>query len=120
MLYFSSMPHETPKVDLTAMREQAGLTRREFARRLQTSHTNVNAWEKSGWIAKTEFVAPAAEILGVTIEELIGLPKKRANPIPGGKLGQVFAQASQLPRSKQQQVSALLEAFVAQHEAKAS
>ena len=120
MLYFPSMPHETPKVDLTAMRERAGLTRREFARRLETSHTNVNAWEKSGWITKTEFIAPAADILGVTVEDLLGLPKKRSNPIPGGKLGQAFAEASKLPRSKQQQVSALLEAFVAQHQAKAS
>jgi len=120
MVYFPSMPHETPKVDLAGMREQTGLTRREFARRLDTSHTNVNAWEKSGWIAKTEFLAPAASILGVTIEDLLGLPKKRSNPIPGGKLGQAFTQAARLPRSKQQQISALLEAFVDQHEAKAS
>ena len=120
MLYFPSMPHETPKVDLTDMRERAGLTRREFARRIETSHTNVNAWEKAGWIAKAEFIAPAAAILGVTVEDLLGLPKKRDNPIPGGKLGQTFAQAAKLPRSKQQQVSALLEAFVAQHAASSS
>ncbi len=109
------MPEEVPKVDLTEMRERAGLTRREFARRLATSHTNVNAWEKSGWITKAEFLAPAASILGVTVEDLLGLPKTRNNPIPGGKLGQAFAAAAKLPRSKQDKVIALLDAFTAQH-----
>ncbi len=109
------MPNEVPKVDLSTMRERAGLTRREFARRLETSHTNVNTWERAGWITKAEFLAPAASILGVTIEELLGLPKKRKNPIPGGKLGQAFAQAAKLPRSKQEKVIALLDAFVTAH-----
>ena len=115
MLYFPSMTHDVPNVDLTKMREGAGLTRREFARQLQTSHTNVNSWEKSGWITKAEFLVPAASILGVTVEDLLGLPKKRSNPIPGGKLGQAFEQAAKLPRSKQEKVIALLDAFVVAH-----
>jgi len=110
------------EIDLTAMRERAGLSRREFARQLGTSHTNVNSWEQAGWITKSEFIVPAAAILGVTVEELLGLPKTRKNPIPGGRLGQAFAAASELPRSKQEKVIALLDAFVAQHstEARAS
>jgi transcriptional regulator with XRE-family HTH domain len=120
MLYFPSMSHEVPKVDLAGMRERAGLTRREFARRLETSHTNVNAWEKAGWITKAEFLVPAASILGVTLEDLLGLPKKRKNPVPGGKLGQSYVQAAKLPRSKQEKVIALLDAFTAQHSAASS
>ena len=116
MLYFLSMSQEeVPSIDLSAMIEKAGLTRREFARRLNTSHTNVNTWEKAGWITKAEFIVPAASVLGVTVEELLGVPKKRSNPIPGGKLGQAFVEASKLPRSKQSKVIDLLEAFVAQH-----
>ena len=114
------MPEDFPKVDLAEMRERAGLTRREFARRLETSHTNVNAWERAGWITKAEFLAPAASILGVTVEDLLGLPKTRHNPIPGGKLGQAFAAASKLPRGKQEKVIALLEAFIAQHAAEST
>ena len=109
------MANDVPKVDLSGMRERAGLTRRELARRLDTSHTNVNTWERAGWITKAEFLAPAASILGVTIEDLLGLPKKRSNPIPGGKLGEAFAAAGELPRSKQDKIIALLEAFIAQH-----
>jgi transcriptional regulator with XRE-family HTH domain len=97
------------------MREQVGLSRREFARQLNTSHTNINSWEKSGWITKSEFLAPAAAILGVSVEDLLGLPPKRNNHIPGGKLGLAFEAASKLPRSKQNRVIDLLEAFIAQH-----
>ena len=109
------MTYAVPKIDLSQMRENAGLSRREFARQLGLSHTIVNAWEKAGWITKTEFLIPSATILGVTVEDLLGLPKKRGNPIPGGKLGLAFEQASKLPRSKQEKVIALLDAFVTAH-----
>ncbi len=108
------MPRDT-EIDLTAMRERAGLSRREFARQLGTCHTNVNSWEQAGWITKSEFIVPAASILGVTVEELLGLPKMRKNPLPGGRLGQAFAAATELPRGKQEKIIALLDAFVAQH-----
>lgn len=107
--------YDVPKIDLTQMRENAGLSRREFARQLGLSHTIVNAWERAGWVTKTEFLVPAASILGVTVDDLLGLPKKRGNPIPGGKLGLAFEQASKLPRSKQEKVIALLDAFVTAH-----
>ena len=86
-MYFYTTMTDTLPIDLTAMRERAGLTVREFARELGTYHTNVLNWEKAGRITKTEFIVPAASILGVTVEELLGLPKTRNNPIPGGKLG---------------------------------
>ena len=120
MMYFCTTMTDTLPIDLTAMRERAGLTVREFARELGTYHTNVLNWEKAGRITKTEFIVPAASILGVTVEELLGLPKMRNNPIPGGKLGQAFEAAAKLPRGKQEKVIALLDAFVAQHTAEAS
>lgn len=120
MMYFCTTMTETHPIDLTAMRERAGLTVREFARELGTYHTNVLNWEKAGRITKTEFVVPAASALGVTVEELLGLPKTRNNPVPGGKLGQAFEAAAKLPRGKQEKVIALLDAFVAQHTAEAS
>ena len=109
------MTHEVPAIDLKAMREQVGLSRREFARQLNTSHTNINSWEKSGWITKSEFLQPAATILGVSVEDLLGIPAKRGKHLPGGRLGVAFEAASKLPRSKQGRVIDLLEAFIAQH-----
>jgi len=72
-------------------------------------------WERSGKVAKPEFLLPLSRIFGVTVEELLGDPKPRRVANPGGKLGQVFEAAARLPRSKQDKVIALLEAFVDQH-----
>ena len=99
------------------MREQAGLSVRELAAQIGTHHTNLSYWERSGKISNIDFLQPLAKALGVTIEELLGIPKPRKNHIPGGKLGKAFEDASKLPRSKQEQVIALLEAFVSSHSA---
>ena len=111
-----TMPPQINRIDLKAMREKAGLGLRELARQLDTNHTNVVNWEKTGWINKTEFVAPMAEILGVTIEELLGLPKTRNNAMPGGKLGESFRKVAELPRGQQQKVIEMAEGFIALHE----
>jgi hypothetical protein len=54
--------------------------------------------------------------LGVTTEILLGDTgaKQRGNG-PAGKMRRLFESASALPRSQQQKVIALLDAFVAQH-----
>jgi len=121
MVYFPTMT-DTGKhsAHLTALREHAGLTVRELARQLGTSHPNILSWEKNGRVAKTEFLLPMARILGVTVEEVLGEVRPRRVANPGGKLGQVFDAAAKLPRSKQQKVIALLEAFVDQHAAASS
>ena len=121
MVYFPTMT-DTGKhsAHLTALREHAGLTVRELARQLGTSHPNILSWEKNGRVAKTEFLLPMARILGVTVEEVLGEVRPRRVANPGGKLGQVFDAAAKLPRSKQEKVIALLEAFVDQHAAVSS
>jgi transcriptional regulator with XRE-family HTH domain len=122
MLYFRTVNSNLApsRIDLASLRARSGLSVRELARQLETSHTNIINWEKSGRVTKTEFIAPLAALLGVTPEELLGLPKSRLGPPAGGKLGQLFEAAAKLPRSKQEKVIALLEAFVDQHQATAS
>lgn len=117
MAYFVSMPtnSETSPVDLTSLREAAGLTARGLARELGITHAAVLKWERAGKVAKTEFLIPMARILGVTIEELLGQPTPRKSATPGGKLGQVFREVSELPRSQQEKVIAILEPFVSAH-----
>ncbi len=80
-------------------------------------HPNILTWERNGRVAKTEFLLPMARILGVTVEEVLGEARPRRVANPGGRLGQVFEAAAKLPRSKQDKVIALLEAFVDQHAA---
>lgn len=113
------MPTQTQHINLSSMRENVGLTVRELARQLNTNHTNVINWERAGWITKTEFVAPLSSILGVTIEELLALPKPRRSVAPGGKLGQVFRAVSELPRSQQQRILGTVEDMLLAQQAKA-
>jgi transcriptional regulator with XRE-family HTH domain len=119
MVYISAMLPDKPDTlsHLARLREQAGLTVRELARQLGTPHTNVMYWERTGKVARPEFLIPMARILGVTVDELLGEPKARRVANPGGKLGQVFDAAAKLPRSKQEKIIAVLEAFIDQHAA---
>ena len=121
MVYFISMPKtESLPVDLARLRENAGLTVRGLARELGINHTTVLKWEQTGKVAKTEFLVPMSSLLGVTIEELLGQPKPRRSAAPGGKLGQMFREVSEMPRRKQQQIIEVIEALVDRHDAKAS
>jgi transcriptional regulator with XRE-family HTH domain len=120
MVYFISMTqNQEPFVDLAKMRENAGLTVRGLANELGISHTAVLKWEKAGKVNKTEFLAPLSQIFGVTIEELLGQPTPRRNAAPGGKLGQVFREVSELPRSQQSRIISLVEDILTAQKAKA-
>jgi transcriptional regulator with XRE-family HTH domain len=100
---------------LTLLREQAGLTLRELARQVGTSHSNLLYWERSGKVGKMEFLLPIAKALGVTVEEILGQPRPRKTITAGGKMGQLFEEASKMPRSQQDKVVAVLEPFVTVH-----
>jgi len=116
MVYFISMTKEQGAfVGLAKMREEVGLTARGLAHQLGISHTAVLKWEKAGRVNKTEFLAPLAEIFGVTIEELLGQPAPRRNAALGGKLGEVFREVAELPRSQQSKVIEMARGFIALH-----
>lgn len=110
------MPEDSHPTSLRELRERAGLTVRQLAKQIGTYHTNVSSWERSGRVAKTEFVAPLAAALGVTVEEILGLPRSRQGPTPGGKLGQVLESAAKLPRNQQQKIIDMAQAYIAQYE----
>ena len=88
---------------------------RELARQVGTSHSNLLYWERSGKVGKMDFLLPMAKALGVTVEEVLGEPRPRKTITAGGKIGQLFEEASKLPRSQQNKVVAILEPFVAAH-----
>jgi transcriptional regulator with XRE-family HTH domain len=103
---------------LRELRERAGISVRQLARILAIHHTNIVYWEKSGRIAKVELLPKMAEALGVTIEELLGLPKPRRVTVPAGRLGQVFRDVSELPRNQQQRIVEVVEDMIAGQKAK--
>ena len=103
------------KSKLRLLREKAGLSIRELGRMLDEQPTNLSYWERSGKLPRADLLVPMAKALGVTVEELLGEPKPRQSTNPGGKMRQLFESASQLPRSQQQKVVAVLEPFIKQH-----
>ena len=113
---FMSRKHTgTPR--LRELREAAGLSIRELARRIDEDHSNVRYWENSGKPPRSDVLIPMAEALGVTVEELLGEPRPRRAVLPGGKLGETFAAVSKLPRRQQQKVVEMAQGFVALHSA---
>ena len=100
---------------LRALREKSGLTARELARQVGTTHQNILYWEKIGRVAKTELLIPMSKALGVTVEEVLGEERPRKTIVAGGKMGQLFEEASRLPRSQQEKIVSVLEPFVAAH-----
>lgn len=99
---------------LKKLREAAGLSQRELARRVGQDQSNIRYWENASKPPRSDVLVPLAQELGVTVEELLGEQPKRKTK-PGGKLGQVFEEVSTLPRRQQQKIVEVVEALVAQH-----
>lgn len=55
-----------------------------------------------------------ADILGVTVDELLGKSKPARVSSPGGKSRQAFEAVSKLPRRQQEQILKVVNALVAQ------
>jgi transcriptional regulator with XRE-family HTH domain len=99
-----------------ALREQAGLSQQQLAERLGLTQRAYAYWERNPVALRPEQLTKLAAALGVTMEDLLGDPaEKRRGNGPAGKMRRLFESASALPRSQQQKVIALLDAFVAQH-----
>ena len=98
-----------------ALREQAGLSQQQLAERLGLTQRAYAYWERNPVALRPDQLHKLAGALGISIEELLGNDgSKRRGTGPAGKMRRLFESASTLPRSQQQKVIALLDAFVAQ------
>jgi len=101
---------------LKALREAAGLSMRELARQIGEDHSNVRYWETSGNPPRSDVLPAMAQALGVTVEELLGVPKSRRGTAPSSRTGRAFEAVARLPRRQQKKIVEVVEAFVAQHD----
>lgn len=102
---------------LVAAREEAGLSQRELADRLGVTQRALSWWEREPVALRPEQVAQLAGTLGVSADQLLGVPtaKKRGTG-PTGKARRVFEAVSRLPRHHQQKIVDVVESFVAGHQ----
>jgi transcriptional regulator with XRE-family HTH domain len=103
---------------LHELREAAGLTQQQLADKLGLSQRAYSHWERRPVALRPDQLQSLASALNLSVEELLGTAEgKKRGTGPVGKMRQLFAEASGLPRSQQQKVIAVLEAFIAQHKA---
>jgi len=98
------------------LREQTGLSQQQMAEKLGLSQRAYSHWERDQVALRPDQMFKLAQTLNVPIEELFGnntANRKSAGPV--GKMRLIFEAASRLPRSQQQKLLAVIEAFVNQH-----
>jgi len=101
---------------LAMFRKARGLTQPQLAQQLRVSLQTIAFYERYAKNPSVNFLKQVAKVLNVSADELLDLkPVSTAKPGPPSKLERLVEQAVHLPRSQQQKVTALLEAFVAQH-----
>jgi transcriptional regulator with XRE-family HTH domain len=97
------------------LRKAQGLTQGQLAELLGTSQQLIAFYEKGQRRVPVDLLPDVARLLGVSVEELLGLnstvtPKRGPTP----KLQQQLERLSRLPRAKQRFVSEMLEAVLQQ------
>lgn len=98
-----------------SIRLAAGFSQAELAKQLGIHRSNIGFWENTGVIPRSDLLAPIANLLGVTVEELLGQDSPpRRSTAPAGKARQAFEAVTKLPRRQQDQILKVVEALVAQ------
>lgn len=57
---------------LKYQREVAGISQLELSKKIETSHQNINRWEKGEVLPSIEFLVKLADFYGISLDELIG------------------------------------------------
>jgi transcriptional regulator with XRE-family HTH domain len=85
----------------------------ELAHRLGVSARAIGWWEREPTAIKPEQLATLADVLGVSVDYLLGRqnrPRRGTGPV--GRAQRAFERVSKLSRSEQQQILGVVEAFV--------
>jgi transcriptional regulator with XRE-family HTH domain len=102
---------------LTALRKAQGLTQVQLAELLEVSQQAITAYESGQRRVPISTLPQLAEHLGVSLEDLIGMPAKRSahgKRGPAPKLQQQLERVHALPKAKQRMVSEVLDSLLAQ------
>jgi transcriptional regulator with XRE-family HTH domain len=97
-------------------RKVLGITQVELAAQLGIAQQTMAHYEGGSLRVAVTLLEPLSTILGMSVEELIGINAKRtaSKRGPASKLEQQLQQVSQLPRAKQKLVSEVLDSLLMQ------
>lgn len=99
---------------IAQLRRAQDLTQAELGEYLGVSQQTVNSFEKARRRVPVSTLPALAQVLGVTVEELIGYKPKPGKRGPAPKLQQQLERISQLPKSKQKFVMEMLDTVLKQ------
>ncbi len=102
---------------IASLQCQARLSQAQLAEALGIPQRTLSFYEREAGDIPAGLVPPMARALGVSVDELLGETekKRRAGAGPTGRMRRLFEAASKLPRSQQEKIAAVIEAFVNQH-----
>lgn len=97
------------------LRKDQGLTQTQLAERLGIAQQTLAHYEVGRLRVAASMLPTLAQVLGTTVEELIGQPAARAGKRgPAPRLQQQLERLSALPKPKQRAVMEVLESMLAQ------
>lgn len=101
-------------------RAEKGLSQTQVAEALGITQPSYADWERRSVALKPEYLPRLAELFGVSIEFLLGMPErpKRVASGPTGKLRRLFEEVNELPRHQQQRIGAMIEDMIVAHRAR--
>ena len=100
---------------ITAARKAQGLTQTQVAEALGIAQQTLAHYEGGKLRVAVAQLAPLAQTLGVSVEDLVGVPTRRAGKRgPTPKLQQQIERLSDLPQAKQRLVMEMLEGVLTQ------
>ena len=87
------------------------MSQQQVAERLGLSQRAYAYWERNTVSLRPDQILTLAEVLGVSVEDLLAAPVKKTRK-GSGRLGRVFDEASKLPRRQQQKIIDIVEPFI--------
>jgi len=99
---------------LVELRKAQGLTQTQLAELLGVSQQLVACYETGQRRIPVDLLAETARLLGVSVEELVGLTTGPARRGPTPKFQQQLERINRLPRAKQRFVMEMLDAVLTQ------
>ena len=101
---------------LASLRKKAGLTQKELAEKTNVRQSNITFWEYADKPPRGEVIHLLAQALGVSLEVLLNVEvlDEKKHRGPQSRLDKVVNKLNALPRRKQERITDVLEALVAQ------
>lgn len=96
------------------LRKERGLTQVQLAEMLEVSQQHLLSFEKGRRRVPVSTLPTLSQLLGVSVEDLLGLEPEQAKRGPAPKIQQQLERIHQLPRTQQKFVTQMLETVLQQ------